>query len=87
MIPGRWQEIRQPNAQELKRTLVLAIPIDEASAKIRMGPPIDDEEDYGLRVWAGVIPLALTSRAPVSDPKLASGIVPPHYADAYNGPR
>jgi nitroimidazol reductase NimA-like FMN-containing flavoprotein (pyridoxamine 5'-phosphate oxidase superfamily) len=87
LIPGRWQEIRQPNAQELKRTLVLAIPIDEASAKIRIGPPIDDEEDYRLGVWAGVVPLRMTASEPVPDPKLAPEIVPPGYAVAYDGPR
>jgi uncharacterized protein len=87
LIPGRWQEIRQPNAQELKRTLVLAIPIDEASAKIRVGPPIDDEEDYELDVWAGVVPLELTALEPVPDPRLAAGIQAPGYAAKYSGPQ
>ena len=73
LIPGRWQEIRQPSAQELKRTLVLAIPIDEASAKIRVGPPIDDEEDYELDVWAGVIPLKMTAENPIPDAKIVKG--------------
>jgi nitroimidazol reductase NimA-like FMN-containing flavoprotein (pyridoxamine 5'-phosphate oxidase superfamily) len=87
LIPGRWQEIRQPNAQELKRTLVLAIPIDEASAKIRIGPPLDDEEDYSLAAWAGVIPLKLMAEAPVPDPKMAPEILTPDYAVSYSGPQ
>ncbi len=87
LIPGRWDDIRQPNSQELKRTLVLAIPIDEASAKIRVGPPLDDDEDYQLDVWAGVVPLSLAAGAPVPDPKLTPGIAPPEYAASYSGPR
>jgi nitroimidazol reductase NimA-like FMN-containing flavoprotein (pyridoxamine 5'-phosphate oxidase superfamily) len=87
LILGRWEEIRQPNSQELKRTTVLAIPIDEASAKIRVGPPLDDEEDYQLGVWAGVIPLGVAASAPVPDPRLSAGISPPGYAVAYSGPR
>jgi uncharacterized protein len=87
LIPGRWQEIRQPNPQELKRTLVLAIPIDEASAKIRVGPPLDDEEDYQLDVWAGVIPLRQTASAPIPDARLAPEIRVPEYAESYGGPR
>jgi nitroimidazol reductase NimA-like FMN-containing flavoprotein (pyridoxamine 5'-phosphate oxidase superfamily) len=87
LIPGRWQEIRQPSPQELKRTLVLAIPIDEASAKIRVGPPLDDDEDYQLSMWAGVLPLKLVAGDPVPDPKLSPGISVPEYAAAYSGPR
>jgi hypothetical protein len=87
LIPGRWREIRQPNSQELKRTLVLAIPIDEASAKIRVGPPLDDEEDYQLDVWAGVIPLELRASAPLDDARLAPGISAPEYAVSYGGPK
>jgi nitroimidazol reductase NimA-like FMN-containing flavoprotein (pyridoxamine 5'-phosphate oxidase superfamily) len=87
LVPGRWQEIRQPSPQELKRTLVLAIPIDEASAKIRVGPPLDDEEDYLLGVWAGVVPLRMAAEAPVSDPRLAPGIAAPGYAVSYPGPK
>lgn len=87
LIPGRWQEIRQPNSQELKRTLVLAIPIDDASAKIRAGPPVDDEEDYQMGVWAGVVPLGLAAEAPVADPRLAAGISAPGYAVSYPGPK
>jgi uncharacterized protein len=87
LIPGRWQEIRQPSAQELKRTLVLGLRIDEASAKIRVGPPIDEEEDYELNVWAGIVPLKLTASEPVPDPRLVTGISVPGYAMNYSGPR
>jgi nitroimidazol reductase NimA-like FMN-containing flavoprotein (pyridoxamine 5'-phosphate oxidase superfamily) len=87
LVPGRWPDIRPPNPQELKRTLVLAIPIDEASAKIRTGPPLDDEEDYELDVWAGVVPLAMAASAPLPDPRLKPGILPPEYALGYAGPR
>jgi uncharacterized protein len=87
LIPGRWVEIRQPSAQELKRTLVLGIGIDEASAKIRVGPPIDEEEDYQLDVWAGVIPLKMTAEAPIADARLSKEIAAPGYAAVYGGPR
>jgi nitroimidazol reductase NimA-like FMN-containing flavoprotein (pyridoxamine 5'-phosphate oxidase superfamily) len=87
LIPGRWQEIRQPSQQELKRTLVLCIRIDEASAKVRVGPPIDDEEDYQLDVWAGVIPLKMTIETPIADARLSKEISPPGYAAAYGGPK
>jgi hypothetical protein len=65
--PGRWDAVRPPTAQELKQTGVIRIPIDEASAKVRTGGPIDDPEDMALDVWAGVIPLALTSSTPIPD--------------------
>lgn len=84
IVPGRWAEARQPTANELKATAVLALPIEEASAKIRSGGPVDDEPDYALPVWAGVLPLASATCAPLPDPRLAPGIaVPPsvaHYA-------
>jgi len=67
LIPGRWPEVRPPTAQELKGTRVLALPITEASAKIRKGGPIDDREDLALDVWAGVLPLTLTPGDPVPD--------------------
>jgi hypothetical protein len=67
IAPGRWDEIRPPSRQELRATAVLRLPIDQASAKIRTGPPIDDEPDYALSCWAGVIPLALTAGAPIPD--------------------
>ncbi len=87
LVPGRWPHIRHPNPQELKRTLVLAIPIDEASAKVRVGPPLDDEEDYALDVWAGVVPLGLSVSRPVPDPRLSPEIAAPEHAAAYSGPR
>jgi len=74
VIPGRWDEAREPTDQELKATAVLSLPLEEASAKVRTGPPIDDEEDYVLPVWAGVVPLRLVAGAPVPDPRLPEGI-------------
>ncbi len=74
LIPGRWGEVRPPTAKELKAIQVLALPLDEASAKIRCGPPIDDEEDYGLDAWAGVMPLQTLAGAPIEDPRLSEGI-------------
>ncbi len=68
VVPDRWNEVREPNEQELKATLVLCLPLEEVSAKIRKGPPIDDEEDLQRNVWAGVVPLTLTPGLPVSDP-------------------
>ncbi len=83
VCPGRWDGVRRPNEKELKATLVLRLPITEASAKLRTGPPSDDEGDYGLAVWAGVIPLRLTAQAPVADARLAPGAPP---APAFGGP-
>jgi nitroimidazol reductase NimA-like FMN-containing flavoprotein (pyridoxamine 5'-phosphate oxidase superfamily) len=74
---GRWREVRPPNRQELKGTRVLAMTLDEASAKVRSGPPVDDEKDYALDVWAGVIPLTLVAGTPVDDPRLTAGIAAP----------
>ena len=70
LVPGRWDAVRPPNRKELKATQVLALALDEASAKIRTGPPVDDDEDMDRDVWAGVLPLALQSRAPLPDPQL-----------------
>jgi uncharacterized protein len=86
IVPGRWPEVRAPTDSELKATSVLAIPIDEASAKVRTGPPLDDEEDYALPVWAGVIPLATEACAPEPDPRLAPGITPPAHVSGYRRP-
>ena len=74
IVPGRWEEARQPNEQELKGTSVLALAIEEASAKVRTGGPIDDEEDYALPVWAGVVPLLTTFGAPVKDERLPESV-------------
>lgn len=82
IVPGRWAEVRIPDAQELKATTVLRLPIEEVSAKIRTGPPIDDEDDMKLPVWAGVLPLTVASGAPVPDPQLSGGIpLPPSVAN------
>ena len=78
-IPGRWDDCRQPTDAELKATLILEMPIDEASAKIRTGPPGDDEADYGLDYWAGVIPFVKVTLTPVPDPRLRPGILLPDY--------
>jgi len=73
LYPGRWDEVRAPNASELKATLVLSLPLDESVAKVRTGPPLDDAEDMAWPVWAGVVPLETTAGAPVPDPQLAPG--------------
>jgi nitroimidazol reductase NimA-like FMN-containing flavoprotein (pyridoxamine 5'-phosphate oxidase superfamily) len=79
LIKGRWDEVRQPNSKELKATTVLRLPINEASAKIRSGDPIDDEEDMHLDVWAGVIPLQLIAEKPLNDGLLKESIEVPKY--------
>ncbi len=83
VMPGRWTETREPNEQELTATTVLTLPIDEASAKIRTGPPVDDTADYGLPYWAGVIPLGLQAGKPIVDPKLTAGIAVPEHVEQY----
>jgi nitroimidazol reductase NimA-like FMN-containing flavoprotein (pyridoxamine 5'-phosphate oxidase superfamily) len=80
VIDGRWEQAKQPNEQELKATSVLSLPLDEVSAKIRTGPPIDDEEDYALPVWAGVVPVVQTLGEPLPDGRVLEGIVPPRLA-------
>jgi uncharacterized protein len=86
IVPGRWSEARTPSEKELKATSVLAMPIDEASAKARTGPPMDDEEDYGLPVWAGVIPIISEARPAQPDPRLPPGVAAPPTATAYRRP-
>jgi nitroimidazol reductase NimA-like FMN-containing flavoprotein (pyridoxamine 5'-phosphate oxidase superfamily) len=86
IVPGRWGHVRHPSQNELKATAVLALAIDEASAKVRTGPPLDDEEDYALDAWAGVIPLPMSPGAPAPDPLLRAGIAVPGYASAYRRP-
>jgi nitroimidazol reductase NimA-like FMN-containing flavoprotein (pyridoxamine 5'-phosphate oxidase superfamily) len=76
LVPGRWDEVRPPSAKELKATRVLALDLDECSAKVRTGPPGDDEEDYALPVWAGVVPLTTVAGTLLPDPRLADGIAP-----------
>lgn len=84
MIPGRWKDVREPSEEELKQTTVLSLPIEEGSAKIRTGPPLDDEEDYELPVWAGIIPLNLVADKPVADPRLPANSPVPEYAGQYS---
>lgn len=79
LIAGRWNDVRSPSEKELKATSVLEFSIEEASAKIREGAPLDDEEDYSLPVWAGVVPLHLQAKTPIADPRLAEGIELPQY--------
>lgn len=83
VIPGRWEDVRAPYEQELKATTVLSLPLVEVSAKVRTGPPLDDEEDYALNVWAGVIPLQVVAGEPISDPRLPEDIDLPPYALNY----
>jgi nitroimidazol reductase NimA-like FMN-containing flavoprotein (pyridoxamine 5'-phosphate oxidase superfamily) len=86
VIPGRSAETRPPNENEMRATLVLRLPIDEASAKIRTGPPVDDDADYALPWWAGELPIRATVQAPVADPRLAAGIAVPAHVSAYRRP-
>src|SRR5262245_48231713 len=79
MQPGRWDDIRQPNAGEWKATMVISLPIVEASAKVRVGGPIDDDEDYAMNVWAGVVPLKIQRQPLVPDAKLKDGVAVPGY--------
>jgi len=83
VLKGRWNDVREPTEVELKQTSVLCLPLKEASAKVRTGPPIDDEEDYALPIWAGVVPLKLVAGEPIKDPRLPEGIEAPSYASEY----
>lgn len=83
LIAGRWQAVRAPTEKELKATAVLEFVIEEASAKIRTGPPLDEEADYALPIWAGVLPLKLAAGKPVSDPRLIAGIETPAHVLRY----
>ncbi|HUJ21666.1 MAG TPA: pyridoxamine 5'-phosphate oxidase family protein [Bryobacteraceae bacterium] len=74
VVPGRWEEVRTPSEQELKSTSVLALPLEECSAKVRTGPPLDDEADYELPVWAGVVPIRLQAGEPIPDARLLPGV-------------
>jgi uncharacterized protein len=79
MCPGRWADIRKPNEGEWKATMVISFEIKEASAKVRVGPPKDDEEDYDLNIWAGVQPLQLVRKSVIPDPALKAGVALPSY--------
>ncbi|MGH8901608.1 MAG: pyridoxamine 5'-phosphate oxidase family protein [Egibacteraceae bacterium] len=74
LAPSRWAEARLPSPKELARTIVVSLPLDEASVKVRTGPPLDEEDDYALPVWAGVIPLTLVPGPPEADPRLAKPV-------------
>jgi len=84
ILPGRWDDSRQPNERELKATSVLRVPIEEFSAKVRVGPPIDDEEDYSFPNWAGVLPLEMKAGAPINDARLDPGREVPPYLTSYS---
>jgi len=84
LIAGRWAEVRGPSDQELKATTVLEFSIEEASSKVRSGPPLDDESDYGWKVWAGVVPLEMKSRLSIPDDKLVQGVTVPEYVQRYD---
>jgi len=87
ILPGRWAESRQPNEKELKATQVMRLAITEFSAKVRQGPPIDDEEDYAFPTWAGVIPLEMVAGEPIDDPRLLSAQTVPGYVTRYSRKR
>ncbi len=84
LTPGRWAELRPLTGQELKATTVIAVPLVEVSAKVRTGPPIDDEEDYGFDVWAGVLPLVLRAGPAQADARLKPGVAAPAYLADFN---
>jgi uncharacterized protein len=86
VAPKRWNDVRWPNAQELKATLVLRLPLEEVSAKIRTGPPLDDEEDYQVPCWAGELHLRLVPQNPIADPKLNPETPLPQYVREYRRP-
>jgi nitroimidazol reductase NimA-like FMN-containing flavoprotein (pyridoxamine 5'-phosphate oxidase superfamily) len=87
ILPGRWVDSRRPNERELKATSVLRVPIEEFSAKVRVGPPIDDEEDYAFPTWAGVVPLEMVAGTPIDDARVLPGRGVPEYARYYTRKR
>lgn len=86
IVPHRWEDVRAPSANELRATAVLALAIEECSAKVRSGGPLDDEADYALPAWAGVIPLGSRAHSPEPDPRLRAGIEAPSYVTDYARP-
>jgi nitroimidazol reductase NimA-like FMN-containing flavoprotein (pyridoxamine 5'-phosphate oxidase superfamily) len=82
IAPGRWADARAPSLQELKATSIMALPLDEASAKVRTGPPVDEEADRSLDAWAGVVPFETVRGAPIPDPGLRPEIEVPDYLQA-----
>jgi nitroimidazol reductase NimA-like FMN-containing flavoprotein (pyridoxamine 5'-phosphate oxidase superfamily) len=87
IVTGRSREVRAPDDSETRATTVLSLPIEEASAKIRTGPPLDDARDHAQPCWAGVIPLELTAGAPLADPALAPGVALPQSLQPYRRAR
>lgn len=81
LVPGRWPDIRPPSEQELRGTAVMRIPLDEASAKVRSGGPVDEEDDYELPVWAGTVGLQMVAGEPRPDARLLAGVERPAYVD------
>ena len=84
LIAGRWADVRGPSEKELKATTVLEFEMEEASSKVRTGPPLDDENDYGVPVWAGVLPLEIRSRTPIPDDRLIDSVTLPDYVRRYD---
>ncbi|HXY01722.1 MAG TPA: pyridoxamine 5'-phosphate oxidase family protein [Candidatus Limnocylindrales bacterium] len=84
VLKGRWDDVRHPTEQEMKATIVLALPLEEVSAKVRTGGPVDDEEDYSLPVWAGVLPLELVAKTPEPDALRKSDPPLPGYLKNYS---
>lgn len=84
VMKGRWNDVRRPAEQELKATTVLALPLEEVSAKVRTGGPLDDEADYALPVWAGVLPLVTVAKAPEPDPQRKNDPPVPDYLKNYS---
>ncbi len=84
LIPGRWQEARLPNRKELNAMRVVSIKIDEASAKVRVGPPVDEQGDYILPVWAGVLPLYEVALSPIRDEQQSESVDLPEYISSYS---
>jgi uncharacterized protein len=84
IVPDRWSEVRPPTRQEINGTLVLSLPLQEASAKVRTGPPKDDEADYALSVWAGELPLKTIAAPPIADPRLSPELDIPAYVQQYD---
>ncbi len=83
---GRSDQVRMPTEDELRQTTILAVPLDEASAKLRAGPPKDDEADYDLPVWAGVLPMSTVPQTPLDDPRVGDGLEPPTNVTGYRRP-
>jgi nitroimidazol reductase NimA-like FMN-containing flavoprotein (pyridoxamine 5'-phosphate oxidase superfamily) len=85
ILPGRWNDARQPNEKELRATSILRLPLTEISAKVRTGAVEDDTEDYALAVWAGIVPLRLVADSPIRDERCDPAIPPPEYATNFRG--